>query len=277
MLNEDQTGPGNGPLTTAASPTKRDANVGAIARAQARRVAFKTVMNRAAVTPTELARLAGLSNPNSIYNFLNGRSSSLSQATMESILAALPGVTQEVLTGNLPRGEPAFQPGNLWAASRDGWPVLTAEAEAGVWRRSARLAPARWALVPMPSDLPPPGPAAFAVRLKGTGADGLYPQGTTAVCLPLTQMLPAIRSGCRVLVRRERAGRHELTVQKLMLEESRAWLWPYSSDPAHQAATALPWPLYGPVALGTGADEMQISIEGVVIATWQPEAALGLP
>lgn len=31
-----------------------------------------------------------------------------------------------------------------------------------VWRRSARLSPDQWAVVPMSSELPPPGPFAFA-------------------------------------------------------------------------------------------------------------------
>lgn len=273
---EDPPGPAKGPALNVVPSNNRAVRIGAPERAQARREALKAVLRRADITAAELARRAGLPNANLLYNFLSKRSHSLSQITIDRLLAALPDVTQAELTGHSPP-DPAYKPGDLWAVAKGGWPVLTAEAQAGVWGRSAKLPPRMWRLVPLPSDLPPPGPSAFAVRLLGAGADGLYPVGTIAICLPLEQALPLVRSGCRVLVHRERARWHELTAQELVLEHNRAVLWPHSSNPAHQAATILPWPLYGPVAIGTGADEVLLSIEGIIVATWQPEAALGLP
>lgn len=273
--NEDPTGPAKGPAPDAAPSAKRRGRIGSEDRAEARRDAFKAMMHRLDTYPTDIARRAGLSNANSLFNFLSKRSASLAQSTLDRIVAAFPGTRADEWTGRLPP-DPAFRPGNLWAVARGGWPVLTCEAEAGAWRRSARLPPQKWVLVPMPSDLPPPGPLAFAVRLKGRGADLLYPVGTVAVCLPLQQMLPSISTGCRVLVRLERRQRHELTVKELVIEEAQAWLWPRSSDPVHHAPIAVPWPLHGPVAVGAGVDATLLSIEGAVVATWQPEAALSL-
>ena len=243
MPNEDPIGPAKGPAHDAASRTKRWPRIGSRDRAEARRDAFKAMMSRLDTYPTDIARRADLPNANAIFNFLGDRSASLSQSTLDRIVAAFPGTRHDEWTGRLPP-DPAFRPGNLWAVARGGWPALTCEAEAGVWRRSPRLSPDKWALVPMPSDLPPPGPFAFAVRLKGKGADLLYPPGTVAVCLPLEQMLPSLRTGCRVLVRLERHRRHELAVQELVIDGPQAWLWPRSSEAVHHVPTPLPWPLW---------------------------------
>lgn len=94
--------------------------------------------------------------------------------------------------------------------------------------------------------------------------------------MPLERMLPSLRTGCRVPVRRERQRRHEVTVQELVIEGERAWLWPRTSDPAHHPPTRLHWPLHGPTAAGVGEEEAQISIERFINATWQPEAAIGM-
>ena len=274
MSNEDPTGPSQDPAQSTDPQPPRDTRSGTWAGGQTRRDALRAVLARLDITPTELARRAGLTNANSFFNFFNGRSASLSQATQDKILVALPGVTQEELTGRLPTDAP-HRASSLWAASPGKWPVLTCEAESGVWRRSAKLPPEKWLMVPMPKDLPSPGPAAFAVRLKGVGADRLYPSGTIAVCVPLSEI--PVRNGCRVLVHREGGRRHELTLRELVLGEGKAWLWPRSSHPEHQVPITVPWPLYEPVTTLIGVNEVLLSIEGVVTATWQPEAALGLP
>ena len=274
MSNEDPTGPSRDPARPTDSQPPRNTRSGTEARAQARRDALRAVLTRLDLTPSELARRAGLSNANSFFNFFNGRSASLSQATQDKILAALPGVTQEELTGRL-AADATHQASSLWAVSPGKWPMLTCEAEAGVWRRSAKLPPEKWLMVPIPKGLLAPEPAAFAVRLKGAGADRLYLPGTIAVCVPLSEV--PLRTGCRVLVHREGGRRHELTLRELVLGEGRAWLWPRSSHPEHQVPIVVPWPLYEPVTTVIGLNEVQLSIEGVVTATWQPEAALGLP
>jgi len=274
MSHEDPTGPSRDPARPPDTQPPQDTRSGIEARAEARRDSLRAILTRLDLTPTELARRAGLPNANIFFNFFNGRSASLSQATQDKILAALPGVTQEELTGRLSIDAP-HQASSLWAMSPGKWPVLTCEAEAGVWRRSAKLPPGKWLTVPTPKDLPSPGPAAFAVRLKGAGADRLYPPGTIAVCVPLSEL--PVRSGCRVLVHCDDGRRHELTLRELVLEEGKAWLWPRSSHPEHQVPIAVPWPLYEPVPTMIGLNEVLLSIEGVVTATWQPEAALGLP
>ncbi len=275
MSNEDPSGSPEDLAPQAALRQLRGSRVGNQTRAQARRDAFKAVLERLDLSPTELARRAGLTNANAFFNFLNGRSGSLSQETVDKILAVLPGVSPEELTAQLPP-DAAYRSASPWAAPGTGWPILIYEAEAGVWRQSAKLPPTRWASVPMPTDLPSPGPAAFAVRIKGAGAERLYSWGTVAICLPLPELLPLVHSGCRILVHRERVGRHELTLRELVIDGGKAWLWPRSSHPEHQIPVAVPWPLREPgLAYGSGADEL-VLIKGVVIATWQPEAALDL-
>jgi hypothetical protein len=68
--------------------------------AERRREAFRRVLKKFDMTPTDLVRAAGLkaTNANAIFNFLNGRAASLRQATYEKLLRALPGVTIEELT-----------------------------------------------------------------------------------------------------------------------------------------------------------------------------------
>ena len=77
----------------------------------------------------------------------------------------------------------------------------------------------------------------------------------------------------RALVRYERRGRHELTLQELVIRGERCWLTPRSEDPALQAITVLRWPLLQPALVGDRQSEGFISVEGIVVATWRPEEA----
>jgi hypothetical protein len=67
--------------------------------AERRRRALKQALDGHNLTPTEASRAAGLVTPNSIYNFLSGRSNSLSQATMERLARAIPDASLEELAG----------------------------------------------------------------------------------------------------------------------------------------------------------------------------------
>ena len=60
--------------------------------AEARRAALRQLLRDNNFTPTQLARKAGLPRANALYNFLNGRSASLSVITLAQIGAALPWV-----------------------------------------------------------------------------------------------------------------------------------------------------------------------------------------
>ena len=60
--------------------------------AEARRAALRRLLRENNFTPAQLARQAGLRRANLLYNFLNGRSASLSVITLAQIGAALPWV-----------------------------------------------------------------------------------------------------------------------------------------------------------------------------------------
>ena len=79
------------------------------ATAAARRYVLRELMAQEGLTPTELSRRAGFSSANAIYNFLGGRSLSLSSNSLAAIRAALPHVDlTRLVTGNL--GAPASEP-----------------------------------------------------------------------------------------------------------------------------------------------------------------------
>jgi hypothetical protein len=115
--------------------------------------------------------------------------------------------------------------------------------------------------------------SAFAVRLRGGGSEGLYPRGTVAICVPVQEMDLPNPSTWRALVRCERHGRHELTLQELAIRGERCWLTPRSEDPALQAISVLRWPLLQPTLVGDRQAEGFITIEGIVVATWRPQEA----
>jgi transcriptional regulator with XRE-family HTH domain len=77
--------------------------------AEARRQALRDLLRREGLTLTELARRAGMRRANALYNFLHGRSLSLSSRSLTAIRAALPHVDlTRLVTGNL--GAPASEP-----------------------------------------------------------------------------------------------------------------------------------------------------------------------
>jgi len=64
--------------------------------AERRRMAVRAFLAKHRITPKELGRRGGF-NPNSIYNFLNRISRSLSATTLEQMVAAVPGATADDL------------------------------------------------------------------------------------------------------------------------------------------------------------------------------------
>lgn len=68
-------------------------------RADRRRRALRDFMELEGITPSRLAREAGMKSPNALYNFLSGRSNSLSQETYERLVRSRPGIRMRELTG----------------------------------------------------------------------------------------------------------------------------------------------------------------------------------
>lgn len=68
-------------------------------RAERRRRSLRRFLAEQSLVPAEIARRAGLPSANTLYNFLNGRSSQLSQSTYEKLAEVVPGTTVDRLTG----------------------------------------------------------------------------------------------------------------------------------------------------------------------------------
>lgn len=104
----------------------------------------------------------------------------------------------------------------------------------------------------------------FALEVRGTSMDLLYPEGTILICVPLVHVDRNPVPGERVVVRRRMPnGLIEATVKELQLDrEGNAWLWPRSSDPSHQQ----PLPFTSP-----GNEEEDIAVTALVIGSLRPE------
>lgn len=82
----------NDPTRAHASPATRTQPTRIDPYAEARRRALRLILAQTQLTPTALARMAGFPSPNAIYNFLHGRTHSLSANTIARIGEVLPTV-----------------------------------------------------------------------------------------------------------------------------------------------------------------------------------------
>jgi hypothetical protein len=229
-------------------------------RAQARREALKDFMVQNKLTPSALARRIGAPNPNLFYNFLNGRSVSLSQQTLELIHEAFPGShLGDRLDGR---------------RTRQATCTLVAEARAGVGQSSFMLPADRRTELVLPPGIPHGGEGIFAVRVEAPGAEGLYPTGSILICRPFGHVWDAPPARPRVIVQRQIGAEVEVTVRDLVIREDMAWLWPRSTHPDHQEPIPMRWPPREPV---NPANTDGSAIVGIVLASWQPEAAAPRP
>ena len=213
---------------------------GAAARANRWRDALRWLLTKHRLLPADLARRIGAPNPNLIYNFLSGRSHSLSQETLERICAALPGTEMCDL----------FGPARLRPATC----LIVAEAVAGAVQDSFMLPPALQHLMSLPGAWGH-SPELFGVRVGLPGAGRLYRAGSLLLCRPYDGGGGSdLAAGCRVIVQQPLGAGVEVTVRELALRPA----------PGRPAADpdALRWPAHPSICLA-----------GIVIASWQPEPA----
>ena len=242
----------------ASASTTSPARMSTRAKATTRREALKDFMTQYELSPTELARRIGLTNPNLFYNFLSSRSSSLSLQTLELIREAFPGSNSSgLLDGCLTRQETCR---------------VVAEARAGVGQPSLMLPTNRQTQLVLPPGFLHGGEGIFAVRVEAPGADELYPTGSILICRPYGgSRLPARP---RVIVQQKLGAGVEVTVRELVIRAGTAWLRPRSSHPDHQEPIPMPWP---PREAVNPATNDGTAIVGIVLASWQPEAAATRP
>ena len=249
------------PSAGAAQPPLSDVEA---ASADRRRVGLQRLLDHHRLNPTDLARDLGLTTPNAIYNFLAGRSASLSLDTIERILDLYPDISFAALIGKPdPDGERARAMQGL-----GDYLAVTLEARAGYWKRIVEPRGKRVGL-DLPGDFDGPGAGGFALRVREPGAELLYPAGSILVCRELPGDTSAVPDGSRVVLRVIQDGRTEITLRELVRDATHAWLCPRTTRPEHLFPIRVRGPLHGTFPVGKRGLGAVI---GVVTASWRPEA-----
>lgn len=211
-------------------------------------------MTRHDLKAAEWARQAGLSTPNSLYNFVSGRSKTLSQETLEKLASAVPGATVTEIIGESPA-----------TGVRAATVQVRVGAGAGMWRQSYEtpMEP------PVYLALQPGVHADEAVLVLDRHADALYPPGAYVGVHAFASLPRPLRDGDVVLVHRIRAGRHEVTLREIRCPGGDfAQLVFRSSQPELSTTIGMPWPYAGQVWQVDG-DTLQVRGR-VVIMTVVP-------
>jgi hypothetical protein len=235
--------------------------------AERRRIALRRLLDHHHMTPTGLARVIGTKTPNAIFNFLNGYSGSLSQRTLEKILAAFPDGSADDFIGRPTRNVSVVPEGR---GELPGYRVVhvAAVAKAGAWRLTFDLPAAEQSTFLVPVTFGIDGPGIFAVRVEAPGAEQIYPPGAVLICGPAPADIATLTPGARVVVQTIRDGLTEVTIREAVLHDGKTWLWPWSTHPDHQAPVLAPWHRSALERARTGE---VVKIAAFVYASWQPE------
>lgn len=230
--------------------------------AERRRRAFRTFMTVHQIEDVAgWARKAGLPNANAIYNFLAGRSRSLSRQTAEALTKVIPGTTPEDLFNETL----SFYNEGLFRA------FIRGEVQAGTWKDNEEWPRTEWKPITLPRARLHRGTRSYFLVVRGTSMNLLYPDGTIIECVNLPDYEGALKDGDKVIcVRRDRNGLYETTCKELRVRNGMAQLWPRSDDPAYQEVISLPWPPSADApARADGIEE--IAIKAVVIRSIRDE------
>jgi hypothetical protein len=244
-------------------PTTDTMSAAARADAERRRSVLRQLLKRHNMRPAELARRAGLPTTNALYNFLNGHSRSLSQATIEKIVALFPDGSADGLIIR-PVASSITMPHNRQAPPGIVVVPVIAEARLGVSQPTLGLAPKDQLALWIPTKLVGNRQRLFGVRVGRPGGEELYSAGTVLICIAVSMRHPDWLNGQRVVVTEPRDSGIEVSVRRVQVHESGIWLWPDTEDPRHQR------PLLAPQAMDPAANH-DVAIVGRVIATLQPE------
>ncbi len=221
-----------------------------------RRRALITFMEQHRLTPSDLARLAGLPTPNALYNHLHGRSTQLSVETLEAIATAVPGTSIGLLTG-FEQPQPVTVPDAVevrWVA------------QAGVWQAAGAraLRPQRPHILARPELIQGGG---FGVELRAPGFEARFATGTVLICTP-PRGSSAFGDGRIIVIQRQRDQEWEITAREVRLDGETCVLWPDTHVVSHQRPLAVPlWGLASPVGWndqGTITRALGVAVEGAV-------------
>jgi transcriptional regulator with XRE-family HTH domain len=169
-------------------------------KAAGRRRALRAFMTERDLSAATLAKKAGLHNANTLYNFLNGHSASMSQPTIEKLAKAAGASSAEMF-------------GEGQAISRQA-PVIISRvrAESHNWRPSYEIA----GRIQGNLAIPPGVDIDEAVVIGDDHCDQIYPKGTIAGVTSLTALgRRGLIDGDKVLFHRIRGTQHEVTIRQL--------------------------------------------------------------
>ena len=165
----------------------------------------------------------------------------------------------------------AFGGQDVYSHYREDVPVIGA-VQAGQWVESIEWPADERFMISVPPDPRYPSLKRQGFLVRGTSINRVFPEGTILLCISsiLAQRDPS--PGEYVVVqKRGRDGLIEVTVKEFQLDDLGApWLWPRSTDPAHQQPVQLPAP-------AEGDENDDIHIGGIVVASYRLEGPRSPP
>jgi hypothetical protein len=239
-------------------------------QAQIRRYALQRFLAERQINAAELARRIGMPTANAFYNHLAGRSGSLSHDVIERILHAFPDATLADITG-IRGARSAAVPVSASPGARLGSPYMVplVAVTGGCLSSDEAAAGIPDMQVPVPPGTVPPGLDLFAIKVAAPGAEHLFALGSLLVCQRLIDGVEDLPDGTLVVLRARSNGGTRVDVREAEHVNGRLWLWLRSTDPDMQQPLPAPLPLTAPTRVAGG--EI-VTVLGIVVASWQPEA-----
>lgn len=212
-----------------------------------RRKILRDFMHKEGLKAKPWAERAKVS-PNSIYNFLNDAGSNKLSAETYQALARAAGVPVWKLNGDAPE---AVSPTAIW---------VVGHVEAGNFRSAVEWDRSQWYAVDVPVN-PRFQTTSKALEVRGPSMNLEYPDGSVVIWVDVLDCRPP-RDRDHVIVYSYRLDDEiEATVKELRIVNDQHWLWPRSSDPAHQQ----------PLSLENPGDHIaRVEIRGLVIGGYRP-------
>lgn len=111
--------------------------------------------------------------------------------------------------------------------------------EAGVFRETNEFPEDDIYEFSMPIPRRKPAGQAFGLEVRGTSMNKIYAEDSILACVRLIDLGRDLRDGDHVIVYRKDGDVYEATCKELRMQDGKPWLWPQSTDPAHQAPIQL--------------------------------------